>query len=470
METTPKDAKVARLSASIRDFFKDRFNLKLDQERESVTKADIAKGTEFKGATLWILMFAILIASVGLNVNSTAVIIGAMLISPLMGPIIGIGLGAGVYDIPLIQKGARNLLIAMVISILTSTLYFLITPLGEAQSELLSRTQPTLWDVFIAFCGGMAGIIAGSRKEKTNAIPGVAIATALMPPLCTAGYGLAHLNWFYFFGALYLFFINCVFISVSTFLVVRALKYKKKKFENPIIEKRVRQLVSLFVIVTVIPSVYLAYDLVRKSIFEQKVRTFISQEFDLPDTQVIKSDWIFDTDGGRVDVTLFGRVLSDDVVDKIKADLSDYGLDDTQLFIRQAYQEENVASLQEVERMSQQMRTGLIEDLYRKNEEVLNNKDEQIDLLENELSLMKSRQYPLEDISKELKIQYADLNKFTLMDGYISRFDTIKADTVCFALVEFNKPVERAEYQKIGRWLKQRLKIDSVQVISVSDE
>ena len=264
------------LLTAIKDYFAELFNLQQDKEHESITIAEIKKGVVFRGANLFILIFAILIASIGLNVNSAAVIIGAMLISPLMGPIMGIGLGAGINDIELIKKAMKNLGIAVLISVLTSTLYFYITPLHEAHSELLSRTYPTLWDVMIAFFGGLAGIIAGSRREKTNAIPGVAIATALMPPLCTAGYGLANANWEFFFGAFYLFFINSVFISVSTFLIVRFLKYPKKTFADIADERRVRVYISIFVFVTIIPSVYLAYLLVKYTVFEQHARNFIS--------------------------------------------------------------------------------------------------------------------------------------------------------------------------------------------------
>jgi len=200
-------------------FLSERFNLHEDKEDESTIIESIRKNVDFRGANLWALIFAIFIASIGLNVNSTAVIIGAMLISPLMGPIMGIGLGIGINDFQLVKKGLKNLLIATVISIITSTLYFWITPLHEAQSELLARTSPSLWDVFVAFIGGLAGIVAGTRKEKSNVIPGVAIATALMPPLCTAGFGLAIGNLYYFFGAIYLYFINSLFICISTFLI-----------------------------------------------------------------------------------------------------------------------------------------------------------------------------------------------------------------------------------------------------------
>ena len=234
----------------IKKFLDDLFNLHEDKEREETTIAEVRKNVEFRGTNLYILIFAIFIASIGLNVNSTAVIIGAMLISPLMGPIIGIGVGAGINDIGLIRKALKNLGIAVLISVITSTVYFYLTPLHEAQSELLARTYPTLWDVLIAFFGGLTGIVAGSRKEKSNAIPGVAIATALMPPLCTAGYGLANGNLFYFVGAFYLFFINSVFITVSTFLIVRFLKYPKHQFETPKREKQVKRYILIFVLIS----------------------------------------------------------------------------------------------------------------------------------------------------------------------------------------------------------------------------
>ena len=180
------------------------FSLHHDQAHPDKVDAAIRANVRVSGTNMWVLIFAIAIASIGLNVNSTAVIIGAMLISPLMGPIVGMGYGAAVSDVKLIRLAMRNMLIFIVISLFTATLYFLITPLQQAQSELLARTQPTLWDVLIAFFGGSAGVVAITRKEVSNVVPGVAIATALMPPLCTAGYGLAHSNWDYFFGAFYL--------------------------------------------------------------------------------------------------------------------------------------------------------------------------------------------------------------------------------------------------------------------------
>ena len=212
------------LHKQIRDFFVRNFDVRQEKEDELETIESIKKGIEFKGTNLWVLIFATFVASLGLNTNSTAVIIGAMLISPLMGPIMGFGLGLGISDFDLIKRSFRNFATATVFSVITSTLFFLISPISEAQSELLARTQPTVYDVLIAFFGGLAGIVASSTKSKGNVIPGVAIATALMPPLCTAGFGLASGNLYYFFGAFYLYFINTVFISLATYVVVRLLK------------------------------------------------------------------------------------------------------------------------------------------------------------------------------------------------------------------------------------------------------
>lgn len=215
---------------NIRHYFSTLLSLKEDKADDDEIDQGIRNGINMRGSNLWVLMFAIFIAAIGLNVNSTAVVIGAMLISPLMGPIMGIGYGVGIYDFPLIRAALKNLTVAAVASLLTSTVYFALSPLTQAQTELLARTTPTIWDVLIALFGGLAGIVGATRREKTNVIPGVAIATALMPPLCTAGYGIANGNWAYFGGAFYLFTINCVFIALSSAVVVRAFHVKQKLF------------------------------------------------------------------------------------------------------------------------------------------------------------------------------------------------------------------------------------------------
>ena len=254
----------------------DVFNLAHDQAHPDKIDAVIRANTRVTGTNMWVLIFAIAVASIGLNVNSTAVVIGAMLISPLMGPIVGIGYGLAVGDTALIRQAVRNIIIFVVISLITATLYFLLTPLKEAQSELLARTQPTLWDVLIAFFGGSAGIVALTRKEGGNVIPGVAIATALMPPLCTAGYGLAHVNWQYFFGAFYLFAINCVFIAFSTLLFSKLLKLPRRGLVTESKRRLQSIIITAVVLAVMIPSGYMASGLVHQEIFNTKANSAIA--------------------------------------------------------------------------------------------------------------------------------------------------------------------------------------------------
>ncbi len=243
-------------------------NLHKGEEDKSKVLDTVKTNISFRGSNLWILACAIVVASVGLNVNSTAVIIGAMLISPLMGPIVGAGFGLGTYDFELLKKSLKNLFIATIVSLIVSTIYFFISPFKEAQPELLSRTSPNIYDILIAFFGGIVGAVAITRVEKGNPIPGVAIATALMPPLCTAGYGLATANLKYFLGAMYLYGINCIFICISTFLIVKYLSYPIKKQLDETTQKKVKYYISSLLIIFILPSIYFAYQL-----FEEKIPT-----------------------------------------------------------------------------------------------------------------------------------------------------------------------------------------------------
>lgn len=242
-------------------------NLEPELEDFGSIDATIRKDIVFKGTNLWILIFAIMVASVGLNMNSTAVIIGAMLISPLMGPIIGVGYSIATYNFPLLSKALKNFSFAIIASLVTSTLYFLLTPVSSAHSELLARTSPTIYDVLIAFFGGLAGVVALNSKQKGNVIPGVAIATALMPPLCTAGYGLATLQLKFLFGALYLFFINSVFIAFAALLVSQLLKFPITTIVDPYLRNRINRFITVIIVLTLIPSIYFGYKLVQKEKF-----------------------------------------------------------------------------------------------------------------------------------------------------------------------------------------------------------
>ena len=328
------------LHKQIRDFFVRNFDVRQEKEDELETIESIRKGIEFKGTNLWVLIFATFVASLGLNTNSTAVIIGAMLISPLMGPIMGFGLGLGISDFDLIKRSFRNFATATVFSVITSTLFFLISPISEAQSELLARTQPTVYDVLIAFFGGLAGIVASSTKSKGNVIPGVAIATALMPPLCTAGFGLASGNLYYFFGAFYLYFINTVFISLATYVVVRLLKYPKKVFLNKQREKIVTRYVGVIVFFTIVPSLFLSYNLIRASYFNDRVRTFVADELSFPNTQILSKTVTDTSDKKEVKVVLIGETVPETMIANARAKMPKYGLKNVGLVVQQGFGQE----------------------------------------------------------------------------------------------------------------------------------
>lgn len=450
-----------------RRFLKDRFNLEEGKASEKATIEEIEKGVLFRGPNLWILMFAIMVASIGLNVNSPAVIIGAMLISPLMGPIMGIGLGVGINDFELIIKALRNLGIAVGISVLTSALYFWISPLNDARSELLARTSPTLWDVLIALFGGLAGIVAGSRKEKSNAIPGVAIATALMPPLCTAGFGLATGQWSYFFGAFYLFFINSVFISFSTYVIVRLLAFKPKEFVDPSRESKVKRYIFILVFLTVIPSIYTAYTVVNESLFQQNANLFVNQELKFENCQIINRQYIYENDDKRIEVTLFGEPVAPDLIRQAQERMSQYrNLHDAVLVVHQGYTGEEGVKLETVEQMSQQMRTGIIEDLYEKNQAMLQDKDNQIKFLEDQILQMREQQIPVIALAEEVKAINKNVQELSLSRAVISGIkDSLTYDTVYLAYAKFARTPRRSERDQIEDWLKARMKADTIKLV-----
>ena len=318
---------------SLRRFLRDRFDLGEDGALQDEVVDNICRGVDFRGTNLWVLIFATFVASLGLNVNSTAVIIGAMLISPLMGPIMGMGLSVGINDFDLLKRSVRNFGFMVLVSILTSTLYIVVSPLSGAQSELLARTVPTTYDVLIAFFGGLAGIVAQSRKDRNSTvIPGVAIATALMPPLCTAGFGLATGQFKFFIGAFYLFFINTVFIALATYMVVRMLKYHKKKFLDPARERYVKRIMLLITLLTFIPSVVIGLHMVRVSFFESAVDRYVQQEFQFEHTRVIecKKAYKHGDRNSRIELLLIGEPLGEEIIGNARAQLYNYGLQDVE--------------------------------------------------------------------------------------------------------------------------------------------
>ncbi len=323
-------------------FRKIRSLLSIEDDTDiQATIASIQKSVEFRGINVWILFFAIIIASIGLNVNSTAVIIGAMLISPLMGPINGLGLAVGTFDMELLRKSFRNLGLMVCISLFASMIYFLISPLSDAQSELLARTRPTIFDVLIAIFGGLAGIVASSRKEQPfTIISGVAIATALMPPLCTAGFGLATFQFRYFFGAIYLFFINSFFIAFATFVIVRYLKFPIVKFVNPQREKLVKRSIIVFALIVMIPSLFTAISVIKEEAFYTQVSKYVTAvqtSESLKDVQLIRYEKTYNKKAPVLTLTFVGDELSQNQIDSLHHLLAvDYGLASTQLQIKQA--------------------------------------------------------------------------------------------------------------------------------------
>jgi len=289
----------------------------------------------FRGPNAWILAFSIVIASVGLNVNSTAVIIGAMLISPLMGPIIGMGLALGTNDLDLLKLAVKNLLVMVIISLVASTLFFLLSPLNLTNpTELEARTSPSIYDVFIALFGGLAGILENSRKERGTTIAGVAIATALMPPLCTAGYGLSCLSPRFFFGAMYLFIINMVFITLATFVAVKYLRFRTVTGIEPTLATRRRRLMTTIVLIVVIPSLVSAVIMVRDNKFEQNVEAFV-RENRLVSRSYIYDYRIYKDHGRKVELSLTGEPLSYDAQTALYASARSHRIKDAQLIVKE---------------------------------------------------------------------------------------------------------------------------------------
>ena len=334
----------------------------------------IKSGIWFRGPNVWILAFSIVIASAGLNVNSTAVIIGAMLISPLMGPIIGLGLALGTNDVDLLKLAAKNLLVMVVISLIASTLFFLLSPLELINpTELQARTRPTIYDVLIALFGGLAGILENSRKERGTVIAGVAIATALMPPLCTAGYGLSCFQFKFFFGAMYLFIINTVFITLATYVMVKYLRFKTVSGLDPVVAKRRRNSISALIAIVVIPSIISAIGMIQDNNFERKVEAFV-RENRLVSRSYIYDYHIYNDHGRKVEISLTGEPMSYDAQTAFFASARSHRIKDSQIVIK-----EHSLGMTEGEM------NDLVRDIYDKTDREMAEKEAQLDRLQTRL-------------------------------------------------------------------------------------
>ena len=427
-----------------RKFMREQLNL-TDYIDVQAAGTNIRNNIPFRGPNIYILFVAIVIASVGLNVNSIPVIIGAMLISPLMSPIIGFGLGLGTNDTKLLLHALKNLGIMFAISLIASTLYFLVTPLEtDNPTELLARTNPSIYDVMIAFFGGLAGILEQSRKEKGTVLSGVAIATALMPPLCTVGYGIANLNWHYAGGALYLFFINCVFIALATFLAVKFLGFPKAE------EYRTRswkQIVSYSVLLLLIlvPSVISAYNIVRENEFAIEARHFVKENQTMGGTYIYDYTTDMSSKPYTLTLNLAGETLSRDARANLYANAEKHGIHHDQIIFRED------ATI-EVRRLNE---TEVMRDWLSSTEAQLKQRDDSIRSLRAQLAVFQARQLPSEQIAAELRSQWPEIEQVTLA----------RSDEAVILLLSTSSPLKNEEKTRIHNWLSVRLQTDEVEVI-----
>ena len=428
--------------------FKYRASLS-DDTAPQATIESIRSEIELRGTNLWVLAFAIIIASVGLNVNSTAVIIGAMLISPLMGPICGLGLAVGILDMNLFQKSIKNLLIMVLISLAASTVYFVISPLNDAQSELLARTRPTIYDVLIAFFGGLTGIVAKSRKEQSIVtISGVAIATALMPPLCTAGFGLATAQWNYFFGAFYLFFINSFFIATATFIMVRFLDFPMTTEADSVKGRRAKWILYVFAIIVMVPSIITAVNVIRESAFNSSVVKYVNsiQENDFfAEQELLKYDKSFDTDSSSISLTFVGKNLSSTQYDYLYKHLADFSITNTRLDIKELNGNP----------IDWDKQNDLWVNLVDKKERQIREQDSVINVLRQQLEIsQEGKDGMYAKLFEETRITFPELSAIGFSTDYCDTCQLQATPMVYLHWVE--QPDEQVE-QRLVEWLKLRL-------------
>ncbi|MGL5682263.1 MAG: DUF389 domain-containing protein [Marinifilaceae bacterium] len=447
------------MSGRIKHFLWNRLSVLHEKENESDIIDIISKGVVFQGANLWVLIFAVFIASLGLNINSTAVIIGAMLISPLMGPIMGFGVGVGINDFELLKRSGRNFLIATVFSVLTSTIYFLISPISEAQSELLARTQPTIYDVMIAFFGGGAGMLAVSIKQKGNVIPGVAIATALMPPLCTAGFGIATGNWMYFIGAFYLYFINTVFISLATLIVVRLLRYKKLSLLDPNKNKKVTRYIGTIVICTLLPSLYLSYKMIETNYLQARITSFVNNELQFPHTQIVSKKIEEKGDSTYLDVIMLGNTIPEIMIQNAQSQMAKYRLKRVKLSITQGINQGDTQT------DMYQLKSMVLTDLYQMREKTLDETLQQMDSLKKQLQTYQTMSNMGKTILPELRIFFPQVTSIFVDYGELVEVTNGSEQKVLLVYVESTLPLNEVEQSKLREWLAARMGADKVKLI-----
>lgn len=419
-------------------------NLNKGEEDKAKVLDNVKSNVSFRGSNLWILACAIVVASVGLNVNSTAVIIGAMLISPLMGPIIGAGFGLGIYDFQLLKRSLKNLLIATIVGLLVSTIYFYISPFKETQPELLSRTSPNIYDILIAFFGGLVGAIAITRVEKGNPIPGVAIATALMPPLCTAGYGVATGNFKFFFGAMYLYSINCIFICISTFFIVKFLSYPIKKQLDQRTQKKVKYFISTLLIIFIVPSIYFAYQLFEEKKYKQQITTFTNKEFTNKGITIVYQKTQFNKNPKILELGFLSKRFSDAEIKELNLSLKDYELNNTKLIIKQD---------------TTDLKSDILNEINF-NKSALSQKDIVILNLKKQI---KDNHFANTELLAEMKILFPNIENCSI-SNHIFNENTDSLKVVPVLVYKSKKDFTTSEKNKMMLWLQQRLSKKQIEI------
>lgn len=428
---------------------KSYFILTDDIEPQLDAEQSIRSGVSFKGSQLLVLIFAIFIASLGLNTNSIPVIIGAMLISPLMGPIIGMGLAIGIQDFDLLKRGTKNILAAMIGSIIASAIYFLISPQYEGASQLLARTSPSIYDVFVALFGGAAGILSIACRNKGQVMPGVAIATSLMPPLCTAGYGLATWQMNFFFGALYLFFTNMLFIFVATWIGVKLLRYKKMVYNNERRANRIRRIVYAIVAIAIGVSVYLTVKMISNTMFINDASKFVETEMVFPNTQVLNHNEYVKKGKRYIDVTLIGAALPKDSLQLAMMNkLDSVGLGGTVLNIKQGF---SMTSKQIDDEEN-------FDKFYKLMQSEIAMRESEIDSLKSIVSLHKQFSDESVRVSPEIKVLFPTIKDIALSHMVASQVGGTATDTVSMLFVNAPSGLTLNERKKLTEYIEVRLK------------
>ena len=434
--------------------FKNVLDISEHIDTSSAEKA-IRNNVFFRGPNAWILAIATVIASVGLNVNSIPVIIGAMLISPLMGPIFGLGLGLGINDFDLMKTAGKNLLVMIGISLVASFLYFLITPLSlNNPTELLARTNPTIYDVLIALFGGFAGIFEQCRKDKGTVFAGVAIATALMPPLCTAGYGLASGNLHYFAGALYLFIINCLFIMLATYTMVKYLKFNAKEIADEKLRLRTKAVSTILIILFIIPSIWSAVLLVKQTNFEDRALAFIE------DNKTVDKSFIYDhkithSDGSKVELFFTGEPLSQSAKSNIEASAKEHGIKPEQIIISEHVTAEGTDQME------------LVRSIYERTDHELSRRDAQIQQLHEQLKMIQGNEIPYMQLQKEIALSYPQIGDIYCGRGALAARDSLNASPCIIVIPKCSDSLRVEEKIKLTEWLKLRLATENVVILPI---